>query len=58
MWQSYHDAWWRLATLHHPQSFSDILACGVLNAGSVAFRAAATFRNMAYDRGWAPQVTL
>ena len=58
MWQALHDAWWRLATQTQPRSFSDALACGALQAGAVAFRAAVTLRNAAYDRGWARQVRL
>jgi len=58
MWQALHDAWWRLATQTQPRSFSDALACGVLQTGSVAFKAAVMLRNTAYDRGWARQVRL
>ena len=58
MWQSLHDAWWRLATQTHPQSFSDACACRVLQTGSVAYRAAVTVRNAAYDRGWLKPVRL
>ena len=58
MWQAFHDAWWRLATQSHPQSFLDALACGALQTGSFAYRAAVTLRNLAYDQGWAPQVRL
>jgi len=58
MWQVLHDAWWRLATQTQPRSFSDALACGVLQAGSAAFQAAVMLRNAAYDRGWARQVRL
>ncbi len=58
MWQSLHDAWWRLATQSHPQSFGDFLASGALRAGAAAYGAAAALRNMAYDRGWAAQVRL
>jgi tetraacyldisaccharide 4'-kinase len=58
MWQALHGAWWRLATRTQPRSFSDALACGVLQAGSVAFQAAVAVRNAAYDRGWVRQVQL
>ena len=58
MWQSLHDAWWRLATQSEPRSFSDALACRVLQTGAVAYRAAVAVRNTAYDRGWVPQVRL
>ncbi|MBI3321476.1 MAG: tetraacyldisaccharide 4'-kinase [Candidatus Omnitrophica bacterium] len=52
MWQFLHDAWWRLATQSHPQTFSDALACRALQTGSVAYRAAVALRNTAYDRRW------
>ena len=58
MWQRLHDAWWRLATQHHPQSFSDLLAVSVLHTGSLAYRGAAALRNRAYDEGWVRQVQL
>ncbi len=58
MWQSLHDAWWRLATQSHPQSFSDALACGALRTGSVVYQAAVTLRNLAYDKGLARQTKL
>ena len=58
MWQSLHDAWWRLATQSHPRSFSDALACSALQTGSVAYRAVVGLRNAAYDRGWLRQVKL
>ena len=58
MWQSLHDAWWRLATQSHPRSLSDALACRVLQSGSLAYRGAVTLRNAAYDRGWIRQVQL
>ena len=58
MWQSFHDAWWRLATQSHPTSFRDALACRVLQTGSAAYHAAVTLRNAAYDRHWARQVRL
>ncbi len=58
MWQSLHDAWWRLATQHRPHSFVDALACRALKTASVAYGAAVTLRNLAYDRGWARQVRL
>jgi tetraacyldisaccharide 4'-kinase len=58
MWQSLHDAWWRLATQSRPQSFSDALACRALQLGSIAYRAAVALRNAAYDRGWARPVRL
>ncbi len=53
-----HDAWWRLATQDRPASLSDALAAGLLQAGSLAYRAAVGFRNGAYDRGWAKTVEL
>jgi len=58
MWQSLHDAWWRLATERQPRAFSDVLVLSVLQTGSIAYRAAVAFRNTAYDRGWAAQVRL
>jgi tetraacyldisaccharide 4'-kinase len=58
MWRSLHDAWWRLATQRQPQSFSDALACQVLQLGSAAYRGVVALRNAAYERGWAPQVRL
>src|SRR3989338_5929199 len=58
MWQSLHDAWWRLATQHRPHAFSDALAASALHAGSVAYRAAVALRNAAYDRGWRRSVRL
>ncbi len=58
MWQSLHDAWWRLATLDRPRSFPDALACRLLQAGATAYRSAVALRNMAYDRGWAASVRL
>ena len=58
MWQSFHDAWWRLATQSHPTSFRDAFACRVLQTGSAAYHAAVTLRNTAYDRHWARQVRL
>ena len=58
MWQSLHDAWWRLATQHHPQSFKGTLASSALQAGAVAYGAAAALRNTAYDQGWVKPVRL
>lgn len=58
MRHSLHDAWWRLATQQHPQSISDTLACGVLQAGSWLYGAAAALRNTAFDRRWAGQAAL
>jgi len=58
MWQAFYDAWWRLATQSHPQSLWDVLACRALKTGSVVYQAAVGLRNVAYDRGWAPQVRL
>ncbi|MBI1991785.1 MAG: tetraacyldisaccharide 4'-kinase [Candidatus Omnitrophica bacterium] len=58
MWQALHDAWWGLATQHHPRTFSDVLAARALTVGSLAYRAAVTVRNAAYDRGWLRQVRL
>ena len=58
MWQSLHDAWWRLATQSQPRSFSDALACSALATGAVAYRAAVALRNAAYDQGLAAQVRL
>ena len=58
MWQSLHDAWWRLATQSRPHSFSDALASRVLSAGSMAYGAAVALRNGAYDRGGLRQVRL
>ncbi|MCH8203168.1 MAG: tetraacyldisaccharide 4'-kinase [Proteobacteria bacterium] len=58
MWKSLHDAWWRLATQSHPESFSDALVCGALRTGSVVYQAAVTLRNLAYDKGLARQITL
>jgi len=57
-WHVLHDAWWRLATQHQTHSFSDALACRVLQMSSVPFRAAVGLRNLAYDRGWARRVVL
>jgi tetraacyldisaccharide 4'-kinase len=53
MWQVLHDAWWRLATHSQPQSFTDVLACSVLQACSTVYEAGVAARNAAYDRGWA-----
>ncbi len=58
MWQALHDAWWRLATLSQPQSFSDALVCHALSAGSLAYRAAVGSRNAAFDLGWMRQERL
>ena len=58
MWQTLHDAWWRLATQSHPRSFFDTLACGALQTCSVAYQGLMTLRNTAYDRGWARQARL
>ena len=58
MWQSLHDAWWRLATQSQPRSFPDALASGTLAIGGVAYRAVVALRNTAYDRGWVRQVRL
>ncbi len=58
MWQSLHDAWWRLATQSQPRSFPDALASGTLAVGAVAYQAAVALRNTAYDRGWVRQVRL
>ena len=58
MWQSLHDAWWRLATQSHPHSFGDILASSALKVGATAYGASVSLRNTAYDRGWAKQVRL
>lgn len=58
MWQSLHDAWWRLATQSQSRSFPDALASGTLAVGAVAYRAAVALRNTAYDRGWVEQVRL
>ena len=58
MWQSLHDAWWRLATQSHPRSFPAALASSALSTGSVAYRTVVTLRNLAYDAGWAPRVRL
>ena len=52
MWQSLHDAWWRLATQHRQQTFSDTLAASLLQLGSVGYRAGVQIRNAAYDQGW------
>jgi tetraacyldisaccharide 4'-kinase len=58
MWQSLHDAWWRLATLDRPQSLPDALACRALATGAAAYRAAVALRNTAYDRRWLSQTRL
>jgi tetraacyldisaccharide 4'-kinase len=58
MWQSLHDAWWRLATLDRPQSFPDTLACHALELGAAAYSAAVMLRNRAYDEGWLAEVRL
>lgn len=58
MWQSLHDAWWRLATLDRPQSLPDVLACRVLATGAAAYRGVIALRNAAYDRRWLPQARL
>ena len=58
MWQSLHDAWWRLATDSHPHSFIDRLTVQVLHAGASLYGGAVALRNAAYDRGWARQVAL
>ncbi len=51
MWQSLHDAWWRLATQSRPTSFTDALAVRALQAVAWPYRAAVDLRNAAYDRG-------
>ena len=58
MWQSLHDAWWRLATLDRPHSLPDALACRALQTGAAAYGAAVAMRNAAYDRGWVVPVRL
>ena len=58
MWRSVHDAWWRLATQHHPRSFADRLACRALSAGSLLYQTAIGVRNAGFDRGWAKSVRL
>ena len=58
MWQSLHDAWWRLATLDRPHSFPDALACRALQTGAAAYGTAVALRNAAYDRGWVAPVRL
>jgi tetraacyldisaccharide 4'-kinase len=58
MWQVLHDAWWRLATHSQPQSFTDILACSVLQACSAVYEGGVAARNAAYDRGWAKAARL
>jgi len=51
MWQPLHDAWWRLATQHSPQTFSDAIVCSILRAGSLAYGMGVKLRNSAYDCG-------
>ena len=58
MWQTVHDAWWRLATQNDPQSFRDALTCRVLATASLPYRAAVSLRNAGYDRGWLKPVRL
>jgi len=58
MWQSLHDAWWRLATQRQPRAFSDALACSALGIGAAVYQGAVALRNAAYDRGWIAQVKL
>lgn len=58
MWQSLHDAWWRLAMQNNSRSFLDVLACRVLDAATLVYRAAVSIRNTAYDAGWVKQVRL
>jgi tetraacyldisaccharide 4'-kinase len=58
MWQSLHDAWWRLATHSQPQSFTDVLACSALQACSAVYETGVASRNAAYDRGWVKAVRL
>ena len=58
MWQSLHDAWWRLATQHRPQSFKGILASSALQAGAALYGSAVAARNAAYDWGWTKPVRL
>ncbi len=58
MWQSLHDAWWRLATQDRPATLSAALTCRVLQMGSIVYGAGVAVRNMAYDRGWVKPVTL
>ncbi len=55
MWQTFHDAWWRLATQSQPASFLDTFACGALRVCSTAYQCAVALRNGAYDSGWARQ---
>ncbi len=58
MWRSLHDAWWRLATQHHPTSCPDRLTSSVLTAGSIVYQAGVAARNANYDRHPARQVRL
>jgi tetraacyldisaccharide 4'-kinase len=58
MWRVLHDAWWRLATQHHPRTFSGLLVASALQTGSLAYRVAVGLRNAAYDRGWVRSVQL
>ena len=58
MWQSFHDAWWRLATSSRPHTFGQALGSGALRAGAAAYRCAVAARSLGYDRGWLPAARL
>ena len=58
MWQSLHDAWWRLATTTQPRAFADQLLSGVLQGGARLYGFAVGTRNRAYDLGWIRQARL
>jgi len=58
MHQSLHDAWWHLATQRNPSTLPDALACGLLQVGSIAYRAVVAARTLGYERGWIRSVRL
>ncbi len=58
MWQTLHDAWWRLATQRQPHSLVEQFACRALQTSSVAYGALVALRNTAYDRRWRRPIRL
>jgi len=57
MWQSLHDAWWRLATTH-PSSLAEHLLSSFLQGSAFLYQSGVGARNTAYDRGWIRQAQL
>ena len=58
MWRTFHDAWRRLATDHHPRAVSDRLISAALRAAAVPYGLAIALRDAAYRRRWLAQVRL